>query len=101
MESNGRDLGQHGVGLGRLSYAPAAMAALIAGAAVALLLGTYILGVAPARAAVTTADAAAQQLADKYSPIVMVRKLTDLCDSSEEQYSPPTTVNTVLGNPGV
>ncbi len=48
------------------------------------------------------APSAAQQLADKYSPIVMLRKLTNgICDSSEEQYSPPTSVDSVLGNPGV
>jgi hypothetical protein len=56
----------------------------------------------PARAAASSTEAAAQQLAAKYSPIVMLRQQTDgICDSSEEQYSPPTSVNSVLGNPKV
>jgi hypothetical protein len=62
------------------------------------LVGLPFLAASPARAATSSA----QRLADKYSPIVMVRKQTDgICDSSEEQYSPPTSVNAVLGNPKV
>lgn len=53
-----------------------------------------------ARAAVP-ADPAAQQLAQRYAPITMLREQTDPpCDTSEEQYE-PTTVQTVLGNPTV
>lgn len=45
---------------------------------------------------------AAQQLADKYAPIVMMRAQENgPCDDSEEQYAPPTSVNAVLGNPAV
>ena len=35
-----------------------------------------------------------------YSPIVMLRDLTDVCDDSQEQYE-PTTVDVMLGNPRV
>ena len=57
----------------------------------------------PAGAATTNASAsAAQQLADRYVPIVMMRaQRNGLCDTSEEQYAPPTSVNAVLGNPRV
>jgi len=52
----------------------------------------------PARASAS----AAQQLADAYSPVVMVRSQEQgICDSSEEQYWPPTSVDTVLGDPRV
>ncbi|MBV8957111.1 MAG: hypothetical protein JO179_23430 [Solirubrobacterales bacterium] len=44
----------------------------------------------------------AQQLADKYSPIVMMRSQTNApCDTTEEQFWPPTSVDVVLGNPRV
>ncbi len=53
---------------------------------------------APADAAIS----AAQQLANTYAPIVMMRAQTDgICDSSEEQFWPPTTVDVTLGNPRV
>jgi hypothetical protein len=73
---------------------------LVPGAIVVLTVLMLALTHAPgARAASLSAS---QQLADKYSPIVMLRKQTDgICDSSEEQYSPPTTVDSVLGNPRV
>lgn len=55
----------------------------------------------PAAAATVPADPAAQQLAERYAPITMLREQTDPpCDTSEEQYE-PTTVSTVLGNPTV
>ncbi|HWN72188.1 MAG TPA: hypothetical protein VNN15_00100 [Solirubrobacterales bacterium] len=56
----------------------------------------------PAAAAETIpADKAAQQLAEKYVPIAMLREQQDPpCDTSEEQYQ-PTSVETVLGNPTV
>jgi hypothetical protein len=45
---------------------------------------------------------AAQRLAEAYAPIVMMRAQDNApCDSSEEQYWPPTSVNVVLGNPEV
>ncbi len=45
---------------------------------------------------------AAQQLADKYAPIVMMRAQENgPCDDSEEQYAPPTSVDAVLGNRAV
>jgi Vacuolar protein sorting-associated protein 62 len=48
------------------------------------------------------APSAAQRLVDTYSPIVMTRAQRDPpCDSSEEQYGPPTSVDAVLGNPRV
>ncbi len=57
-----------------------------------------LLPAAPASAA----PSATQRLADAYAPIVMMRAQRDgLCNSSEEQYGPPTTVNVVLHNPRV
>jgi hypothetical protein len=51
---------------------------------------------------VTASTSAAQRLADKYAPIVMMRSQDNgLCDSSEEQYGPPTSVELVLNNPRV
>ena len=48
------------------------------------------------------APSAAEQLVAKYAPILLVRKQENPpCDTSEEQYEPPTTVNVVLGNPQV
>ncbi len=44
---------------------------------------------------------AAQQLARKYSPILMMRALREPCDDTEEQYWPSTSVDVVLGNPRV
>ncbi|HEY3729436.1 MAG TPA: hypothetical protein VGL51_19825 [Solirubrobacteraceae bacterium] len=74
---------------------------LVGALAISLVVLSY-LAASPARAAPQTVQSPAQQLADKYSPIVMVRKQTDgICDSSEEQYSPPTSVDSVLGNPRV
>jgi hypothetical protein len=65
---------------------------------------------APAAAAVNTADnvleaapvdPAAQELAERYVPITMLRKqLHPPCDTKEEQYQ-PTSVEAVLGNPTV
>jgi hypothetical protein len=59
---------------------------------------------ATASAAVNEAppvDPAAQELAEKYVPIAMLREQRDPpCDTKEEQYQ-PTSVETVLGNPTV
>ena len=54
-----------------------------------------------------TAGAAAspeqQQLVAAYAPHLMLREQTadDNCNTREEQYNPPTTVDVVLGNPAV
>ena len=60
----------------------------------------YLVGaVGPAGAAPRSA---AQQLAGKYAPVVMVRSQDNgVCDTSEEQYAPPTSVDAVLGDPRV
>jgi hypothetical protein len=51
--------------------------------------------------AVASQDPAAQQLAEKYVPITMLREQQDPpCNTSEEQYQ-PTSVDSVLGNPTV
>jgi len=42
-----------------------------------------------------------QQLVSAYAPILMLREQTGPCKTTEEQYKPPTTVRTVLGNPRV
>ncbi len=76
-------------------------AARVLAAAFAMLVLPVAMGLWPVSPA-QAAPSAAQRLADKYSPIVMVRKQTNgICDSSEEQYSPPTSVYSVLGNPKV
>jgi hypothetical protein len=55
---------------------------------------------APA-SATASSDPAAQQLAQRYAPIAMLREQTDPpCKTSEEQYQ-PTSVDAVLGNPTV
>ncbi len=48
------------------------------------------------------ASTATERLVHRYSPILFLRTQTDdpPCDTQEEQYQ-PTTVDTVLGNPGV
>src|SRR3954452_22132714 len=54
-----------------------------------------------------SADAATspeqKQLVAAYAPHLMLREQTkdDNCDTTEEQYGPPTTVDTVLANPSV
>jgi len=59
---------------------------------------TLLVAAAPAAAA---ADDPAQELADAYAPITMLREQTDPpCEKSAEQYE-PTSVETVLGNPTV
>jgi hypothetical protein len=67
-----------------------------------VLLGIAFLATfASPAAAAPTGDEAAQRLAEKYSPIAMLREQTDPpCNTSEEQYQ-PTSVETVLGNPTV
>lgn len=67
-----------------------------AGIGVSVALGLLVApGVAPGD------TAAERQLAQRYSPIVVVRAQRDPpCDATEEQYR-PTTVDTVLGNPRV
>jgi hypothetical protein len=56
----------------------------------------------PDRAATAQPQEGAKRLAEAYAPIVMPRKQEDPpCDTSEEQYRSPTSVNTVLGNPSV
>jgi hypothetical protein len=55
--------------------------------------------VAPSASA---SDTATQRLVDAYAPIVMMRAQHDgVCNTSEEQYGPPTTVDVVLHNPRV
>ena len=57
-----------------------------------------LLGAAPAPA---QSEDAARELADKFSPITMIREQTDPpCQTTAEQYE-PTSVDTVLGNPAV
>ncbi len=74
---------------------PGRLAASLAAAASAFLL----LAAGAAQAATSPAE---QQLVEKYSPILMLREQQDaLCDTTVEQYKPPTTVDTVLGNPAV
>jgi hypothetical protein len=74
---------------------PGRLAALLVLTAAASLLAT-----ASAVAAVSPEQ---QQLVSAYAPILMLRQQTDKenCTTTEEQFNPPTTVDTVLGNPRV
>ena len=64
--------------------------------ATAVLVACASVFVVPPADATTSA---AQQLANTYAPVVMMRaQLDDVCDPSEEQFWPATTVDTVLGN---
>lgn len=79
-------------------------------AALSLLLAALFLSAAAAAAAAEASPVggnpaaeagAARRLAERYVPIMMLRKQTDPpCDTSGEQYQ-PTSVDTVLGNPDV
>ncbi len=61
-------------------------------------LTAFALLLIPAAAA---AKSPAERLAERYAPIAMLREQQDPpCDTSAEQYE-PTSVRTVLGNPGV
>ena len=53
--------------------------------------------------AVAVTSPAQEELIAAYAPHLMLREQTDdqNCNTREEQYSPPTTVDTVLGNPAV
>jgi hypothetical protein len=56
----------------------------------------------PTGTATAQTQAATQRLAKAYAPVVMVRKQENPpCDTAEEQYRSPTSVDTVLGNPAV
>lgn len=73
-----------------------------AGTALGLVIALLWLAPAAAGSSVTTSTSAAQELADKFAPIVMMRSQDDgLCDKSEEQYGPPTSVELLLNNPKV
>ena len=69
---------------------------------VLLAVATLATCASPAGAAPSlSGDEAAQQLAEKYVPITMLREQREPpCNTSEEQYQ-PTSVDTVLGNPTV
>ncbi len=98
-----RPIGFPGV-LNQFRLRPSACArrlALLAACIVAALALPAAGAPASAWAAAGATPSAAQQLADMYSPIVMVRTLKAVCNTAEEQYSPPTSVGIVLGNPAV
>ncbi len=70
--------------------------------ALAGALGTLLSSMSCTAVPAKAATSAAQQLADKYAPIVMMRAQRNApCDNTEEQYWPPTSVDVVLGNPRV
>jgi hypothetical protein len=72
-------------------------------AAIGILISVIVLVLCvDAPASASASESATQRLADAYAPIVMMRAQRDgLCNTSEEQYGPPTTVNVVLRNPRV
>ena len=61
----------------------------------AMLIAAAALCLAPNAQA---SSGAAQKLVDTYSPIVMLRAQTDICDPAQEQFE-PTTVGVFLDNP--
>ena len=63
-------------------------------------LGLLLFATASAEAGAASSGAE-QQLADRYAPTVMVRKLANVCNTSQEQFAPPTSVDAVLGNRSV
>lgn len=66
-----------------------------------LRLALLTVALAAAATPAKAADEAAQQLAEKYVPITMLREQRKPpCNTSEEQYQ-PTSVEAVLGNPTV
>ena len=70
--------------------------------AIAGALGTLFTAMSCTAVPAAAGTSAAQRLADKYSPIVMMRAQHNApCDNTEEQYWPPTSVDVVLGNPRV
>jgi hypothetical protein len=74
----------------------------LAGTVLALVVALLCLASAAAGAPVVTSTRVAQRLADKYAPIVMMRSQDNgLCDISQEQYGPPTSVELVLNDPKV
>jgi hypothetical protein len=69
----------------------------------ALLVSIASASLVLAASAVADTSPEQRQLVSTYSPNLMLREQTDKdnCTTSEEQYSPPTTVSTVLRNPAV
>ena len=68
---------------------------------VLLVIALAAFGSPAGAAAAPAGEGAAQQLAEKYVPIAMLREQRDPpCNTSEEQYQ-PTSVDIVLGNPTV
>jgi hypothetical protein len=81
-----------------LGLATIASLCLPAGTPAAAGVNTADTQLEPAR---TSSEAAAQTLAQTYAPITMLREQQEPpCETSAEQYQ-PTSVDTVLGNPGV
>jgi len=76
--------------------------ARLAGTVLVLTVVLLCLASAALGSPVSASTNAAQRLADKYAPIVMMRSQdSGLCDSSEDQCGPPTSVELVLTNPKV
>jgi hypothetical protein len=76
---------------------------LVAALLVAALAGAWAVGfvvATPAAATVDPTGTAARELAERYSPVVVVREYPELCSGDGEPYV-PMTVDAVLGNPEV
>ena len=69
----------------------------------ALLVLTASASLVPTAIAAAATSPEQQQLVSAYAPHLMLREQTDgkNCNTREEQYNPPTTVDVVLGNPAV
>jgi hypothetical protein len=67
-----------------------------------LVAATVLAAIWSASSPADAAISAAQRLANTYAPIVMTRSQENgICDSTEEQFWPPTTVDVTPGNPRV
>lgn len=66
----------------------------------ALLALAILLACALATPAAGQEDAAAQRLADRHAPVMMLKAQEHPCDTKGEQYA-PTSVDIVLGNPQI
>jgi hypothetical protein len=72
----------------------------LAGALAVAILAAPAMTASPAAASGPAPGPAAQELVDRYSPVVVVRRLDETCGDTGEPFV-PMTVDAVLGNPEV
>jgi hypothetical protein len=72
----------------------------LAGALAVAIVAAPAMSASPAAASGPAPGPAAQELVDRYSPVVVVRRLDQTCGDTGEPFV-PMTVDAVLGNPEV